>query len=162
MTKSKNTLVFTTLSDLAVFYPFATLSESLTSWKTSGGSLYSKMMQARDPTLSTNNLCQVGLNSTDTETITALLDVYKNALINQVFGSSAKRTAVNNYTCDKLKQVGKGVTGLSVTQLGLINQTEYNKCESVFGAITTWSTAQLGVFASRAKTVCLICLWIKN
>lgn len=156
MTKSTNTLVFTTLSDLAVFYPFETSSENLTSWSTSGGSLYNTMMTARDPTLSTNDLCQVGLNSTDTDTITALLDIYKNTLVNKVFGASDKRAAAaSNYTCVKLKQVGKGAVGLSVAKLGLINQTEYDKCESVFGSFSTWSTDQLAVFAAKAYTVCL-------
>ncbi len=97
-------------------------------------------------------MCQLALNSTDTSTLESLLSSLSTQLVNQIFPQSKKRITVN-YTCDKLKQLGKGVTALNSTQLGLITTIEFRKCQSTLGAITSWTTSQLSTLASLATKV---------
>ena len=97
-------------------------------------------------------MCHIGLNSTDINSLNQLIDSLATQLVNQIFPQSKKRAAVN-YTCDKLKQLGKGVTAMNTTQLALISTAEFKKCITTLGAITSWSTSQLSTLASLAITV---------
>jgi len=150
LTKSVNSLFFNTLGDLSVFFPLSSFTSNLTSWPTSGGALIDRISQARDPSLSSNDLCQLGLEQTDLDTYTSLLNTFQQALIGQFFPNQ-KRAASSNYTCDNLKKIGKGLVGLSSTQIANINANEFGKCESSLGSITTWSSDKLVALAARAK-----------
>ena len=111
----------------------------------------------RDPTNSANDLCQLGLNSTDTDALTSLISSYTSSMATAIFGSSSRRkrtaTSTANYTCAKLKQMGKGVIALNSTQLANIKLSEFISCISTLGAITKWSTNQLSSLATLALQV---------
>ena len=51
--------------------------------------------------------------------------------------------------------MGSAVTGLTTDQLSTITQEVFVECKSVLGGVTTWSTAQLNILASKAITVSL-------
>lgn len=110
-----------------------------------------KISKARDPEVSSNDQCQLGLDQADLDQFTSLLGTFQAALIDKVFPTEKRATA--SYSCDNLKKVGKGVIGLSTTQIGSINSTEFGKCENSLGSITTWSTDKLASLATRAKLV---------
>jgi len=155
LTPSQNKLLFTTLNDLALFYPFtnSTFSANLTGWANSGGSTLNQLL-LRDPTNSNNDLCQLGLNSTDQAALTSLITSFSTSLATQLFGTSSRRkratTVTANYTCSKLKQMGKGVIALSTSQLAQIKQSEFVSCITSLGTITKWSTSQLSTLATLA------------
>ncbi len=109
----------------------------------------------RDQNNSANDLCQLGLNSTDKEALSSLISSYSSAMATAIFGSSSKRTAsvTANYTCSKLKQMGKGVVALNSTQLANIKLSEFISCISTLGAITKWSTNQLSSLSTLALQV---------
>jgi len=111
----------------------------------------------RDPTNSNNDLCQLGLNSTDQAALTSLITSFSTTMATQLFGTSSRRkrttTVTANYTCSKLKQMGKGVIALAATQLAQIKQSEFVSCITSLGTITKWSTSQLSTLATLALTV---------
>jgi hypothetical protein len=111
-------------------------------------------MEARDPENPDNHLCQLGLDEADKEKLKKSLESYELILANKVLGSSEKRTTNSVfYNCTSLKQLGKGITSLSIAQLEKISITEFVNCASTFGAITTWSPAQLSTLANLALQV---------
>ena len=124
-------------------------------WKSSGGHLLDEM-EVRDPENPDNHLCQLGLDEADKEELKKLLESYESILTNKVLGSSEKRKRTTNsvfYNCTNLKQLGKGITSLSIAQLEKISITEFINCASTFGAITTWSPTQLSTLANLALQV---------
>jgi hypothetical protein len=104
-------------------------------------------------------LCQIGLNSTDQDPITNLISSYTNKMIIQVFGSNSRRKkrsntdSNSNYTCSKLKQVGKGVIALSATQLAAIPLPEFVDCILSLGTITNWSPNQLSSLSNLVLVI---------
>jgi len=125
-------------------------------WANSGGSTLNQIL-VRDPTNSNNDLCQLGLNSTDQAALTSLITSFSTTMATQLFGTSSRRkrttTVTANYTCSKLKQMGKGVIALAATQLSQIKQSEFVSCITSLGAITKWSTTQLSTLATLAFNV---------
>ena len=105
-------------------------------------------------------MCQIGLNSTDQDPITNLISSYTNKMIIQVFGSNSRRKKRSNpdYTCSKLKQVGKGVIALSAAQLAAIPLSEFVDCTLSLGTIKKWSTKQLSSLSNLALQVIFIYL----
>ena len=79
-------------------------------------------------------------------------------MIIQVFGSNSRRKKRSNpdYTCSKLKQVGKGVIALSATQLAAIPLPEFLDCILSLGTITNWSPNQLSSLSNLALQVIFI------
>ncbi len=127
-------------------------------WANSGGQLLEQIL-IRDPnsTNSTYNLCQIGLNDTDKNALEILIKSYMDTMVTKIFGSSRRRRQTPNvvvdYSCSKLKQIGKGVISLKANQLAQINQTEFAKCITTLGTITNWSPDQLSSLASLAIQV---------
>jgi hypothetical protein len=81
-------------------------------------------------------------------------------MVTKIFGSSGRRRRrrretpnVVDYSCSKLKQIGKGVISLKASQLDQISQTEFAKCITTLGAITKWSPDQLSSLANLAIQV---------
>jgi hypothetical protein len=117
----------------------------------------------RDPTHEENDLCQLGLNSTDKAALTKLISSYKTTMATYIFSHSHSRkkrsttviTTVTtaNYTCAKLKQMGKGVIALNSTQLSSIKLSEFESCITSLGTIKKWSTSQLTAMATLALQV---------
>jgi hypothetical protein len=85
-------------------------------------------------------------------------------MIIQVFGSNSRRKKRSNpdpnsnYTCSKLKQVGKGVIALSAAQLAAIPLSEFVDCTLSLGTIKKWSTKQLSSLSNLALQVIFIYL----
>ena len=132
-------------------------------WKSSGGSLAEKI-EAYEPTLSSNYLCQLGLSNADKLALETLIEEYHTLLIEKVEKEHKKRklmpraettTSSFNFTCEILKELGKGVVSLTAAQLATISVTEFKKCDLILGHINTWSKAQLTTLAALAIKVIL-------
>lgn len=84
--------------------------------------------------------------------MTLLIEELDTMLVKHVLGLTEKRTT-DHYTCHKLRQLSKGVTSLTPTELSEISTAEFLKCDTVLGAITTWSTKQQTALAALAVKV---------
>lgn len=161
---TKDTFAFSTLSDLAIFYPwsnsaYTTLSSNST-WTSSGSTLLSTMSTARSPSHSANQLCQSGL--TNTATFTSLISTYQsvfmtNYIIVSTNGSSSsrkKRAVTNTFTCTTLTSIGSpAISSLTAAQLSTLSSGEFYSCETLLGySANAWSSSQLTALVALAKT----------
>ena len=130
----------------------------------------STLSTAYNPSLSANQLCQVGLSSTDTSGYTNLLNSFGSIFVSQYVASvsSATTTAASgrkkrqsssySFTCTDLTAMGSGITSLTTTQLATISTADFYTCQSTIGSTTGWSSTQLSTLASTAISVILIYL----
>lgn len=111
---------------------------------------------ARSTSLESNQLCQIGLtNSGSTNT---LISTYGSTFVQNYVASKTssgrkKRQTTYTFTCDDLNTMSTGVTSLTSSQLQTLTGTEFYKCQTLLGSSSnSWSSAQLSVLASTAKT----------
>jgi len=151
---SVDTFAFSTLSDLAMFFPWTTYRSAFSnsSWTTSGASLLSTMNSARSPT--SNSLCQFGL--TNTATFTTLINSYASVFVDKyisVSSSSRRKRAVSSITCSTLSNLGSPAIGsVPAATLSEMNTTEFGSCLTLLGySANSWSSAQLTALVSLTK-----------
>ena len=120
-----------------------------------------------EPTLSSNHLCQLGLSSSDKLALVTLIEKFDAMLIEQIKQETHKKrnnkikraetvsstTTSYNFTCETLKQLGKGVVSLTAAQLATLSVSEFEKCEIILGNEQHWSTKQLTTLAALAIKV---------
>jgi len=153
---SVDTFAFSTLSDLAMFFPWTTYQNSFSnsSWTTSGASLLSTMTNARSP--SSNSVCQFGLSNTGT--YTSLINSYASVFVNKFIStssSSRRKRAASLITCSTLSSIGSPAIGsvLPATLSGM-NNTEFSSCITLLGqAANSWSSSQLTALVALTKSV---------
>ncbi len=170
---TQNKLFFSVLNDLAMFYPFSSYANNLTlvkrifllstdfrvtnfhlKWTLNGGSLYNKMIATRDPTISSNQICQVGLDNTANYTL--LINSFGSVYVSQYLKSLnlRRRRQITTYTCTMLNNLGAGIKSLSPSALSTISLSDFYSCQSLLGATSnSWSSSQLAVLAATAKSV---------
>lgn len=123
--------------------------------------MYAKIVATRDPSISSNQICQVGLSNTANYTV--LLNSYGSTYLTQYQKSlgSRKKRSTTVYTCTDLNNLGTGIKSLSASQLSTISLSDFVSCQSLLGATSnSWSSSQLAVLASLAKSVTILGLHI--
>ena len=116
------------------------------------------MKTSKSPLLSQNKLCQLGLTNTDS--YTSKLNSYTVTFATQYFSSSSNvGRAVTTITCSDINNLGSGVTGLTSSQLLTLTNSEFGQCQSVLGAVSSWSTDQLSALVTLTKNVALLYLF---
>jgi hypothetical protein len=130
----------------------------------------STMTTAYSSSISANQLCQVGLSSTDTAGYTSLLNSYGSTFVSQYISavSSATTTVASGrkkrqsssytFTCSDLTTMDSGISSLTTTQLATISTSQFYSCQSTIGSLTTWSSSQLSTLASTALSVIIFYL----
>jgi trimeric autotransporter adhesin len=155
---TRDTLAFSTLGDLAMFYPwsnstYAKMSSNST-WTSSGASLLSTIQTARSVSLSANQLCQSGLPSAVTSNYTSLIANYASTFVsNYIFvttngtSTSRRKRATTTQTCTSLTSLGSpAIASLSADSLATLSSSDFYSCETLLGfAANSWSSAQLAV-----------------
>jgi hypothetical protein len=116
------------------------------------------MQNARDPLI--NQMCQVGLTNTDS--YSNLFNSYGSIFATQYAklktNTRRRRRQSSNYifTCTDLTNMGSGVVGLTSSQLSSISLADFYSCQTLLGqSSNSWSSSQLAVLASLAKSVFL-------
>ena len=106
-----------------------------------------------DPTDSNVQKCQIGL--TNTTVFKTKIESYKSISINQyvLSISGKKKRSISSLACSDLINIGTQVTSLTTTQLNMISVTDFYDCQTFLGSMTSWSSSQLTVLASLAKSV---------
>lgn len=172
---SQDNFVFSTLSDLALFYNFSSpYANSLTyvinfcirlkflrlkslfrKWTSSGTSLMNIINNARNPSDPSVQICQLGL--TNSNSIQNLIRNYGSILITKLkttFTTSQRKRASNSLTCDQLNSLSGSLNQLSTADIASIDLNEFYTCQSLLGLTSnSWSTSQLTQLANIAKMV---------
>jgi len=162
---TRDTFAFTTLGDLAIFYPwtvgtYATMTSNST-WTSSGATLLSTINAARSPSVAANQLCQAGLSSAATAAFTTAIGNYASTFIYQYAfiqsngtATSRRKRATTTYTCTSLTSLGSPAVGkLSATQLATLINSEFYSCETLLGyAANGWSSSQLTQLVSSVTS----------
>jgi hypothetical protein len=117
---------------------------------------------SRDPTQSSVQLCQVGLNNT--ASYTSLINSYGSVFVNQYIASLSsgrkRRAASVSLTCTQLNSLSGSLNQLSTSQLASISLDEFISCQNLLGlASNSWSSSQLSTLAALAKSVCSACFF---
>ena len=60
-------------------------------------------------------------------------------------------------TCSDVQVLGSNAVQLTTIQMETLTTSEFTDCTETLGAITSWSSAQLGVLATEAKAVSRHC-----
>jgi hypothetical protein len=127
----------------------------------------SKFQSARSPSVTANQLCQVGL--TNTGNYTNLINSYGSIFVSQyissvqsaaapttTFASGRKKRQSSSYsfTCSDLTTMGSGISSLTAAQLSTISTNQFSLCQTLLGlASNSWSSSQLSALASIALSV---------
>jgi len=156
---SQSTLLFSALSDLAIFFPFSTYASNITTWSTNGGALMSTITAARSPSVSANQLCQIGMSSAATSAYTTLINTYGSIFATQYVasvstaaaGRKKRQSSSYTFTCTDLTTMGSGISSLTAAQLSTLSTSNFSSCQTLIGlASNSWSSSQLAVLAATA------------
>jgi len=156
---SQDTLVFSTLSDLALYYNFSSTYASTISssgWVSYGNTLMSTILSARDPTSSTVQNCQLGL--ANTAQTSALISTYgstyvSNYVTNVTASGRRKKRSTSGLTCTQLSSMTSTLNQLTTTQLAAISLADFISCQTLLGySSNSWSLTQAQTLAGTAKT----------
>ena len=168
---TQDDFAFSTLSNLALFYPFSSFAGNLTTviihhklvlrlylcffsskWIVNGASLLDVIISAYDPTDSLVQKCQLGLKNT--KIFTNLISSYKAISIEQYLISLFKTKRIaNTLQCNDLTDMGTQLSSLSLTYLSTITPSTLYECKALLGSINSWSYNQLATLATITKTV---------
>ena len=131
-------------------------------WSTNGGSLMATIISARSPSVSSNQLCQIGLSNAVTLTYTSLINTYGSIFASQYIasvqsassGKKKRQTTSYSFTCSDLTNLGSGIVILTAAQLSTISTSQFSSCQALLGlASNSWSSSQLAVLALTAINV---------
>ena len=116
-----------------------------------------------DPNNPSNDLCQLGLNVSETSAFKSLLNTFLATYAASFTQPVRKMLHSNNrklatvaivITCNVLNKMGLGMVALNVSQLQSISSSEFYACRAVLGSSSnSWSGSQLTALASITKSV---------
>ena len=115
--------------------------------------MMSTFVSARDPSIESVQLCQIGLTNSDS--ISNLIDSFGSTFVSNVASNKkriVKRSASYAFTCTDLTTLGSAISSLTAAQLATITPTEFVSCQTLLGS-TTWSAEKLVSLVKIAKTV---------
>jgi hypothetical protein len=126
----------------------------------------STLIAARSPSVSANQLCQIGMSSAATSQYTTLINTYGSIFATQYVSSvqSATTTAAAGrrkrqsssytFTCSDLTTMGSGISSLTAAQLSTLTTDQFSSCQTLIGlASNSWSASQLSALATIAINV---------
>ena len=112
----------------------------------------------RDPTQSSIQICQAGLNNT--ASFTNLINSYGSVFVNQYIASLTstssrkRRAATTALTCTQLNSLSGSLNQLSTSLLEALSLTDFVSCQNLLGLDSnSWSSSQLNTLAVLAKSV---------
>ena len=112
------------------------------------------MLNSKDTTSLSNQICQIGFTDNDRNVYTSLFDTYKAIFISKFFSASKARDTVIPITCEDIKLMSSAVVSLSVARITTdISSEDFKKCDSFLGNILSWSAEQLSALAILALKV---------
>jgi hypothetical protein len=124
------------------------------------------MASLYDPNNPSNDLCQLGLNTTETSSFSNLLNTLlakysasftepSKPILKSVNNRSKLMATVSSaITCNVLNKMGAGMVALNVSQLLSISSSDFYNCRAVLGSSNNlWSASQLTALASNTKSV---------
>ncbi len=121
----------------------------------------STLIAARSPSVSANQLCQIGMSSAATSQYTTLINTYGSVFATQYVssvqsaaGRRKRQSSSYTFTCSDLTTMGSGISSLTAAQLSTLTTSQFSSCQTLIGlASNSWSASQLSALATIAINV---------